>query len=451
YPELVWAAKNSGLHYVAVSSHLNAPDVAHILMDSGARLLVVSPSLADVAAEALRLSAVKVDVLCLGNDPRFPSYHELARGVSDAPMLGRRRGSSMLYSSGTTGRPKGVRVDLADVPPDNAPPRQIMLQETYEFGGDTIFINPGPFYHAAPLRFMMAVQRAGGTVIGFQKFDAAATLQAIAQYKATHGFFVPTMFIRMLRLKAAQRAGADLSSMRYAIHAAAPCPVDVKRAMIEWWGPVIHELYSGTEAVGHTFINSDEWLAHPGSVGRAANGCTIKIVDEAGRTLPAGTPGRIFMTNGRRFAYHNDPDKTASIHDDEGYASLGDVGYLDADGYLYLTDRETHMIISGGVNIYPQEAENILSAHPAIQDVAVIGVPHPELGEEVKAIVLPFEQPLDVAALGDDIIKFCRERLSPIKCPRSVDFVSELPRNDLGKLQKRLLKDRYWQGRDSRI
>lgn len=452
YPELCWAAKNSGLYYVGVSSHLNAADAAYVVDNSDAKLLVTSPTLAAEAQEvAARLGAHITYLMIDEAEPPFLSYESLLAGQPATPLAARPRGASMLYSSGTTGRPKGVRVPLVDVPPTVPPQRHGMLLDKFGFDSDTVFLNPGPFYHAAPLRMMMAVHRMGGTVIGFGSFDAATTLSAITAYRGTHGFFVPTMFVRMLRLSQDARGAADVSSMICAIHAAAPCPRQVKEAMIDWWGPVLWELYGGTEGVGHTFISSPEWLQHRGSVGKPTAGCVLKILDDEGRELGPNQPGRIFMHNGRPFSYYKDEDKTRSVYDAYGRATLGDIGYVDEEGYLYLTDRQAHMIISGGVNIYPQEAENVLIEHPAVADVAVIGVPHPEFGEEVKAVVEPVHPVADPAALEAEIIAFCRARLSTIKCPRSVDFVRELPRNDAGKLVKRLLKQRYWAGHESVI
>lgn len=446
YPELVWAAKNSGLRYVAVSAHLNALDAGYIVADCGAKLLVTSWKMRDIARDAVPALATPLHLLMIdGAESPFASYEDAIATAPAVAIPDRRRGASMLYSSGTTGRPKGVATAIGDVSPDVPPPRHDMVVAQYAMDDNTVFLDPGPLYHAGPLRFMMIVQRCGGTVVGFARFDAGTALDAISAFAATHGFFVPTMFARMLALPAPVRAAADTSTMRHAIHSAAPCPVETKRAMIDWWGPVIDELYSGTEAVGHTFVGSEDWLRHPGSVGRSAGNCSIKIVDAAGAELPPGKPGRIMMRNGLHFAYHGDAAKTRSVHDDEGYASLGDIGYLDAEGFLYLTDRESHMIISGGVNIYPQEAEAVLARHPAIEDLAVIGVPHADMGEEVKAVVQARRTPDDRDALAADIIAFCRARLSPIKCPRSVDFIDALPRNEMGKLAKHIVKAPYWE------
>ncbi len=446
FPELTWAAKDSGLRYVAVSTHLNGLDAAYVIEDCGARLLIASWALREVARDAAAALGGAAALLMLdGAEPPFASYEALAAAQPTWPLEGRGRGASMLYSSGTTGRPKGVRTEVADVSPETPPARFAMLLEQYRFDAGSVFVNPGPWYHAAPLRFMMTVHRAGGAVVGFQRFDASAVLRAIADFRATHGFFVPTMFRRMLRLDDRERAAADVSSMRHAVHSGAPCPPDVKRAMIDWWGPVIDELYGGTESIGHTFISSAEWLARPGSVGKPSGGCEMRVVDEQGRAVAPGVPGRIVMRNGLKVAYHGRA-AAAPLQDDEGFASMGDVGYLDDDGYLFLTDRESHTIIVGGVNVYPQEAEAVLAGHPAVGDVAVIGVPNAEYGEEVKAVVLPVAAPDDPAALEAELVAWCRERLSSGKCPRSVDFVDSLPRNDMGKLVKRSLRQRYWAG-----
>jgi acyl-CoA synthetase (AMP-forming)/AMP-acid ligase II len=276
-----------------------------------------------------------------------------------------------------------------------------------------------------------------------EKFDPAETLRLIERHRVTHAQFVPTHFVRMLKLPPEERTAHDLSSLRVAIHAAAPCPVEVKQQMMDWWGPIIYEYYAGSEGAGATFVGPEDWLAHPGTVGRAANN-SVHICDEDGNELPVGEAGQVWFDAKATFRYHNDPEKTAKAYNDKGWSSLGDVGYLDADGWLYLTDRISHMIISGGVNIYPQEVENLLTMHPAVADVAVIGVPDPDMGEQVKAVV----QPADPSAAGDalaaELLAYCRERLSGFKCPRSVDFVDELPRLPTGKLLKRQLRDRYW-------
>jgi acyl-CoA synthetase (AMP-forming)/AMP-acid ligase II len=449
YLELVWAAKIAGLYYVCISRQLNSADVSYILVNSGARVLITSRAMSAVAAEALEsLPQGTIRSLMMnGTLAGFENYEDAIAGQPDSMPSGRRRGNSMLYSSGTTGRPKGVRFPLVDVSPHVPPARHDFLLAEYRFGIDTVLVNPGPYYHASPLRIMMHAMREGATIIGFARFDAQAVLQAIEQHRATHGIFVPTMFSRMLALPDATREGLDVSSMRYAIHQAAPCPVSVKERMIEWWGPVLYELYGGSEGNGTTQINSYEWLAHKGSVGRPSKGIEIHVIDERGDECPPGQAGLVYFGKGRQFEYFGEPDKTASVRHPKGWTTLGDIGYLDDDGYLYLTDRQSNMIISGGVNIYPQEAENILAGHAEVADVAVIGVPNADFGEEVKAIVVakgtrPEGRYAD--DLARDIIVFCRERLSPIKCPRSVDFVDSLPRSDAGKLLKREIRKAYW-------
>jgi long-chain acyl-CoA synthetase len=449
YPELIWGAKNSGIRYVAVSTHLNGADAAYVIGDCGATLLITSRACAPLASDAVRgLRNLPKLLMIDGAIEPFLSYELLLAEQPDTPVTGRRRGPSMLYSSGTTGRPKGVRTEFPDAPPETPPQRLAMLLEQYGFDATTVFINPGPYYHAAPGRMMVSIHRTGGTVVGFRTFNPVATLDAIGKYGGTHGFFVPTMFGRMLALPDDVRRAARTRTMRHAIHGAAPCPLHVKREMIDWWGPVISELYGGTEAFGHSFITSEEWLAHPGSVGKPANGCALRITGADGKEVPVGEAGRIMMKNGMDVAYHGDAEKTAALYDDTGFASLGDIGYVDAEGYLYLTDRESHMIIVGGVNIYPQEAENILLEHPAIADVAVIGVPDADMGEAIRGVVQLKAGHETTEDLAENIIAFCRARLSLHKCPRSIDFATELPRNDAGKLVKRLLRDQYWRAED---
>jgi fatty-acyl-CoA synthase len=313
----------------------------------------------------------------------------------------------------------------------------------------SVYLSPAPLYHAAPLVYSMSMQRLGAAVVVMEKFDPQLCLELIQRHRVTHAQFVPTMFVRMLRLAPEQRERYDLSSLQFVVHAAAPCPIPVKRQMLDWWGPIIYEYYAGTEDIGTTFISPQEWLEHPGSVGRPMDEC--HIVGPGGDELPPGEAGVVYFAGGRPFEYHNDPEKTSSATNDKGWRTLGDMGYLDADGYLYLTDRQAHMIISGGVNIYPQEAENVLAAHPAVADVAVIGVPDEEMGEAVKAVVQLVDPPGAGPQLGEELLQYCRGQLATYKCPRTVDFVEQLPRDDNGKLYKRLLRERYWEGHESRV
>jgi fatty-acyl-CoA synthase len=356
----------------------------------------------------------------------------------------------MLYSSGTTGRPKGVKVALPDPPQIDAPNALVMLAHgLYKVGPDSIYLCPAPLYHAAPLRWTMTVQRFGGTVVVMQHFDAEAALQAIERYRVTHAQFVPTHFVRMLKLPEEVRRRYDTSSLQVAFHAAAPCPVPVKRAMLDWWGSIIHEYYAGSEGNGMTAVGPTDWLARPGTVGRAVHGI-VHICDEDGQELPDRETGLVYFEGQTNFEYHNDPGKTAEARNRHGWSTLGDVGWLDEDGFLFLTDRKSFMIISGGVNIYPQEIENHLVTHPAVADVAVVGAPHDEMGEQVVAVVQPAEGVEAGAALADELTAYCRQSLSGVKTPRRFDFVDELPRHPTGKLYKRLIRDRYW-GKESQI
>ncbi|WP_199699179.1 AMP-binding protein [Oleomonas cavernae] len=356
----------------------------------------------------------------------------------------------MLYSSGTTGRPKGIKVALSGLPFGSPNTLFMLASALYGPSEGTIYLSPAPLYHAAPLRFSMTMMRFGGSVVVMEHFDPEEYLALIEKHRVTHSQVVPTMFARLLKLDPAVRGKYDVSSLQCIIHAAAPCPIPVKEQMIAWWGPIIHEYYAGTEGNGFCACNSAEWLAHKGTVGRPLFGVP-HIVDDEGKELPAFEPGTIYFSDGTEFQYHNDPEKTASSRNDKGWSTLGDIGYLDADGFLFLTDRKANMIISGGVNIYPQEAENLLITHPKVADVAVFGVPDPDWGEAVKAVVQPADMADAGPALEAELIAFCRENLSHVKCPKTVDFEAELPRHPTGKLYKRLLKDRYWQGEARRI
>jgi long-chain acyl-CoA synthetase len=443
YLELAWSAQRAGLRYTAISPRLTVSEVAYVLEDSGARVMFVSETTAAVAREAARrVPALSARIAVDADIAGFESYDRLIASQPATPLDDEAEGLEFLYSSGTTGRPKAIKAELA-LDPIGAPPAIVPLFERlYGFGSDTVYLSPAPLYHSAPLRFNMAVHRLGGTTIVMEKFDAASALELIARHSVTHVQMVPTMFIRMLRLPDEQRLRQDLSSLRAVIHAAAPCPIDVKREMIEWLGTIIYEYYSATEIYLLTAIDSNEWLAHPGSVGRAHVG-TPHVLDDEGNELPPGQAGTIWSEGGPSFEYHNAPEKTAESRNDRGWTTVGDVGYLDADAYLYLTDRKADMIISGGVNIYPQEAENVLVTHRAVGDAAVFGIPHRELGEEVKGVVQLAGGASPGPELVVELLSYCHQRLAKYKCPRTIDFVDQLPREPTGKLYKRLLRERY--------
>ena len=454
YLEVAWAAQRSGLRYTAINWHFTADEAAYVIDDCEARVLVASDKFIDLARDLTALTPrVEHRFSVGGSIEGHGDYTEARDRFPAEPLAEEIEGTPMLYSSGTTGRPKGVKFRLDREPIGNAPGQLMLLTSMFAMDESSVYLSPAPLYHAAPLFYCLSVTRLGGTVVVMDHFDAEDALRFIEKYGVTHSQWVPTMFIRMLRLPDEVRTRCDLSSHRCAIHAAAPCPVDVKKGMIDWWGPIVWEYYSSTEGMGATFIDSEQWLAHPGSVGRSLLG-PIHICDDDGHELAPREVGVVWfepLASRPGFEYHNDPDKTRSSYNDRGWATVGDMGYLDEEGFLYLTDRQSFMIVSGGVNIYPQEIENLLATHPKVADVAVFGVPNEEMGEEVKAVVQPF----DLAAAGPDLehelLAFCREHVAHYKCPRSVDFEAELPRQPTGKLYKRLLRDRYWAGHGSQI
>jgi long-chain acyl-CoA synthetase len=448
--EITWGCQLSGLYYTAVNTHFTPEEVAYVIDDSEAKAVFVDASMGDLAADVRDVNAaVDVHIAVGGNPPGWRSYEDALAMAGGAPPLS--DGSEMLYSSGTTGRPKAVRRPL---PTDgNGSWAQAVLEAalTHGYGMNTssVYLSPAPLYHAAGVNYTMAVNRVGAASIIMRKFDAEAVLRLIETHRVTHAQFVPTMFVRMLKLREAVREKYDISSLRCVIHAAAPCPVDVKQRMMEWFGPIIHEYYGGTEGFAGTTIGPDAWLAHPGSVGKPMS--PVHVVGEDGNELPVGESGELYFEGGPEFEYFKDPAKTASVYNDRGWRSLGDMGYVDEDGYMYLTDRSTFMIVSGGVNIYPQEAENLLVMHPKLVDAAVFGVPNDEFGEEVKAVVQPVDGVTPGPDLEAELIQYCRARLAGYKCPRTVEFDPELPRDPNGKLYKRRIRERYWQGRTSRI
>ena len=387
YHEICWAAKRSGLFFTCISSYLTAPEVDYIVGDCGAKLFISSAYKQDVAAEMLDLMpGVAHRFMIDGAIDGYDSMEAAAAGMPATRIADEAEGLDMLYSSGTTGRPKAIRRFHQGVPFGTIDPAIEAIGGLFEVTEDTVYLSPAPLYHAAPLRFNLRIQLAGGTTVVMRRFDPAFALELIERHRITHSQWVPTMFVRMLKLPEEARTRFDLASHRIAIHAAAPCPVPVKQQMIEWWGPILREYYAGSESNGFCHIDSHEWLAHPGSVGRPLFGVP-RIVGEDGEELPTGEEGTIYFSDGHAFEYHNDPERTAAAYNDRGWSTLGDVGYLDGEGFLYLTDRKAFMIISGGVNIYPQEIENVLITHPKVADVAVFGVPNDEFGEEVKAVV----------------------------------------------------------------
>lgn len=458
YLEANGAGERAGIYYTCINSYLTPDEVAYLLTNSRSKVLITSAAKFEVAREATeqvpavhKCLVVGGAALGLGAEGRFVDYDLAVAAYPTTPIADESLGSAMLYSSGTTGQPKGILRPLPEQPPSQALPMFDFLTQLWRYRDAMIYLSPAPLYHSAPHAAVNLTIRNGGTAIIMERFDPEHYLQLVERHKVTHSQLVPTMFSRMLKLPEADRMAYDTSSLEIAIHAAAPCPVPVKQQMIDWWGPIIHEYYGATEGLGFTACTAEEWLAHPGTVGRPLFG-VLHILDDDMNEVPPGERGQIWFELGSAFEYFDDPDKTASAKSPDGtMASVGDVGYVDEDGFLYLTDRATFMIISGGVNIYPQECENLLITHPKVADAAVFGVPNVDLGEEVKAVVQPMPDVDPGPDLEAELIAFCHEHLSRQKCPRSVDFEAELPRLPTGKLYKRVLRDRYWGEGDSRI
>ena len=446
------AAERTGLYYTCVNSYLAPDEVAYIVNDSQAQVVVTSAAKRDVAVQLpARCPDVKRWLMVDGTADGFESYEDAVAGYPTGPVADEQLGAAMLYSSGTTGRPKGILRPLPEAHPSVGLALMDFVKFMMGFSEGMTYLSPAPLYHSAPQASVASTIRLGGTAIIMERFDPEQYLQLVERYRVTNSQLVPTMFSRMLKLPEEVRSKYDLSSLQAVVHAAAPCPVPVKEAMIEWWGPIILEYYGATEANGFTRCDSEEWLAHKGTVGRPVLG-EVVIRDEDGNDCPTGTPGTVWFRGATNFEYFNDPAKTAESRAEDGNMStVGDVGYLDEDGYLYLTDRKSYMIISGGVNIYPQETENLLVTHPKVMDAAVLGVPNDDLGEEVKAVVQPVEGVEPGPDLERELIAFCREHLAHYKCPRTIDFEAELPRLPAGKLYKRLLRDRYGEGHSTAI
>ncbi len=435
--DAVWAAMYTGLFVTPINWHLTAAEAGYIVGNCDAKALVATSQLADVigAMDPAHLAGVTTRIAVDGDLPGFERADDLVAGIEAGEVPDEHEGGWMFYSSGTTGQPKGILPPLGPAPLGHSSFLTQMLGGLFGFTSDVVYLSPAPLYHAAPAGWTIGTQRLGGTAVVMERFDPIEFLEAIEQHRITHVQCVPTHFVRLLKLPEADRRRFDLSSLQKVFHAAAPCPVDVKHQMIEWLGPIVHEFYSGSEGAGFTYIKPDEWLAHPGSVGKSLMGA-IHVLDDDGNEIPVGEEGEIWFESNRPFEYHRDPEKTKSVWDPRGWSWLGDVGRVDDEGYLYLTDRASHMIISGGVNIYPREVEDVLTMHPAIADVGVIGTPDDDMGEQVTAFV---QLSPGATATEDELIAYTRERLSHFKCPREVRFVDELPRLPTGKLLKRLL------------
>jgi fatty-acyl-CoA synthase len=448
--EIYWAAMRSGLYVTFINSQLSAGEIGYIVNDCDAQTFVIAEKFAGIGGAVTARTPRVQRRIALGPVAGFDDYETLVAAASTQPLPAQPCGADMLYSSGTTGFPKGIEVPLPDREVDEPGDRiTTLFAPALRLDTDSVYLSPAPIYHSAPLRFMAMAHRVGATVVMMRHFDAADALRFIERYRVTHSQWVPTMFVRMLRLDRQLRDSYDLSSHRCAVHGAAPCPVEVKRAMIDWWGPILLEYYSATEAAGTTIIDSHDWLQHPGSVGKPVLG-VVHICDDSGSNVATGEIGTVYFERDvAPFEYHNDPQRTAETRhpNHPNWTTTGDVGYLDTEGYLYLTDRKSFMIISGGVNIYPQEIENALALHPAVLDVAVIGVPDEEMGQSVVAVVHPAVHPAVETGPGGDLTavldQFLRERIAHYKVPRRYEFSTDLPRTATGKLIKGRLQERY--------
>ena len=458
YMETCAAGERTGLYYTCINSYLTAPELAYILQNSESQVLITSKAKLEIALEAVADCPMVQLVLVVGASSddlptggQFASYEDAIASHPSHAIEDEVLGTSMLYSSGTTGRPKGIIRPLPPQAPAEPLPLYSFLLNLWQYREDMIYLSPAPLYHSAPQAAVNLTLRIGGTVVIMERFDAEQYLSLIGQYQVTHSQLVPTMFSRMLKLPETVREQYDLSTLEIAIHAAAPCPVLVKQQMIGWWGPIIHEYYGATEGLGFAACNSEEWLSHPGTVGKVVLG-ELSVLDDDMQPLPLGEPGTLWFKSATEFQYHRDEEKTREATSSDGsMTTVGDVGYVDADGFLYLTDRKTFMIISGGVNIYPQETEDLLISHPKVADAAVFGVPNQDLGEEVKAVVQPIAGVAGDDSLTEELLQYLSERVSRQKLPRSIDYRGELPRFPTGKLYKRLLRDEYWGEGTSRI
>lgn len=443
---VMWAARRCGLYYAVISTHLTPPEAAYIIDNSGAKAVIGSQAMRKVCEGlAEHLPNGLPDLLMIADDDLdgWQHYPECVADEPSTPIADEIEGDLLQYSSGTTGRPKGIRRELAHLPPAETPNMLSGLLMAIGITGDGVYISPAPLYHTAPCLWTMSAHAMGITVVVMEKFDPEQCLAAIQRHHVTHGQFVPAMFIRMLKLPDSVRDSYDVSSLKRVVHAAAPCPVDIKKQMLDWWGPIVDEYYSSSEGAGITFISADDWINHPGSVGKPLLG-VAHILDENGDDVPAGQAGQVYFDMGTvNFVYHNDPEKTAESRERHGWVTVGDVGYLNEDGYLFLTDRKHHMIISGGVNIYPQEAENMLVTHPKVLDAAVFGIPDDDMGQAVKGVVQTLDPADATDEFAEELSTWLRDRLAHYKCPRSISFEAQLPRTDTGKLYKQELIKKY--------
>ena len=452
FMEICWAAQRSGLYYTAISRYLTQEEIDYIVKDCGAKVFITSPKCFEQVKGLVGQNGGPILYMMDEPEPGFRSWDKEAGAQPKTPITDEVAGYDMLYSSGTTGRPKGIKRALSGKRADEGMLIAGLVSGVFGMGPDSRYLSPAPLYHSAPIGFSLGVQSLGGTVVVMEKFDPIDALAAIEHHRITDSQWVPTMFVRMLKLEQEERDRFDVSSMKVAIHAAAPCPVEVKQRMMDWWGPVLWEYYAGTELNGFCLVRPDEWLQRPGTVGRPLIG-SLHVVGPDGNELPAGEPGTVYFGDGPAYEYHNAPDKTAASRDPggHGWTTLGDVGYVDEDGWLFLTDRQAFMIISGGVNIYPQEIEDCLTMHPKVADVAVLGVPDDEMGEAVHAAVQPADGVTGDDDLAAELRSYVREHIAHFKCPQGFEFHEQLPRLPTGKLYKHQLRAPHWEGRNSSI
>jgi len=451
--EIYLAAIQAGLYLVPINNHLAGPEIAYIVRDSGAKVFVGAERFAATChAAADEIGFPHGMRFAVGDVPAFRPYGDLKLGVPDSEPENRTAGQVMNYTSGTTGRPKGVRRKLHPYSPDDVAGLLAMFLSLFGIqpGGDGVHLTGSPLYHTAVLMFAGSSLHFGHTLVLMDKWSPEGSLRLMQERRVTTSHMVPTQFHRLLALPEGVRKSYDVSSATHIIHAAAPCPVDIKRRMLEWWGPVIYEYYAASEG-GGTLVTPEEWLRYPGTVGRPWPSAEVRILDDDGNQLAAGQVGTVYMALGNMdFEYHGDRAKT-NANRREGFFTVGDVGYLNEEGYLFLCDRKIDMIISGGANIYPSEVEGVLLTHSKVGDVAVFGIPDEDWGEQVKAVVEPAAGVRPDPELAEEIMQFCVARVAKFKCPRSIDFVEEMPRDPNGKLFKRKLRDPYWKDRDRAI